>query len=727
MSSKHVDSIAQAHPAATAYVDSDAQLLPRSWSLLTHLGAVAGYTLLAVVATYPLITMLDEGLVGGAGKMSNDRMQNLWNLWWVREALTVRFTNPYRTDMLMYPQGASLYLHTLDLPLGVLSIPVQALVGMFATYNLMIMLTLVLAGYCTFLLARKVSGSATAGFVAGVIALCAPLRLGDIRLALMPMLTDFAVPLCLLAVLRGLETRSWRWDLLAAALWVVAGLCMWYHFLNLAVALAGLAAWRLVAHWRAGRRGELRADAVSWLRIGGLCALCALPFLLPAMLEATSAGYARKPDTLVWSVTLGQLLPSFPSYLREPITDEWTPGYLYALGPLLLVAAALAMVPRRAALWATLALLCLLFSFGPSLPIQLGGATIHIPMPYAPLRELPVIEGLRMPGRFTYIVVLLLSVVAALGVAQVLGRVPRGIRLPLALGASALLAAETIRLPMAFVPTPVSPFYRQLAAEPGDWSVVEFPFSRAGHNFTEMQAQTIHGKRILTGQTSRDIPRLPYESMAMFAQVEAGEALEDIERLASAEQRQLLEALRVRYLVFRPDPFQPGRMERQIATAQQVLGPLERSYSDDELTAFRLPAGETAAPLPLFLGRDDRWPEPERRGDEISRWIRNDGSGLWTFVPEQRRVALELTLYSLPGERPLEIWLDDRHLMTLPIPAGRDFRRYVSAPFTLPAGTHLITLRAPQGGASPASLGLGDDQRALSFTIRSVALRPVER
>lgn len=723
MSSKHVHSFAPMHSAATTYVD---EAHTTSWrvSVLIHAVALVGYALLTVVATYPLITALNDGLVSGAGKMSNDRMQNLWNLWWVRQALTQRFTNPYHTDFLMYPQGASLYLHTLDLPLGVLSIPFQPLVGIVATYNLMIMLTLVLAGYCTFLLARRVSGSTAAGFVAGVIALCAPLRLGDIRLGLMPMLTDFAVPLCVLAVLRALESRSWRWDALTAAFWVIAGLCMWYHFLNVGVALVVLAMWRFVAYWRAGKTSELRADVFSWLRIGALCALFALPFLLPAMLEATHSSYARKPDSLVWSVTLNQLLPPVPEYLNSPTSNEWTPGYLYAFGPLALALLALILVPRKASLWATLAFVCLLFSFGPSLSLSLAGATYHIPMPYAPLRYLPVIEGLRMPGRFTYIVVLFISVMAALAVTSLLSRIPSAARIPLVLLGSVLLAAETIRLPMAIVPTPISPFYQQLATTSDDVSVVEFPFDRSAHNFTEMQAQTIHGKRILTGQTSRDIPRLPYESMAMFAQIEEATEKEDIVRLSASERQQLLDALKVRYLVFRRDPFHADRMDRQIAVAQHIIGPLERVYSDAELQAFKLSSNTSGTTqLPLFLGRDDRWSEPEYHNGIVSRWIDNDGSGLWTFVQQPQQVALQLDLYSLPGDRPLEIWLNDKLVMKLPIAAGQDVRHYVSAPFTLPAGTSLLTLRAPNGGVSPASLGLGDDQRELSFSIQQASLR----
>lgn len=695
--------------------------------LATHIGAFLAYCVVAIIATYPLITQLSAGLVGGHGKMSNDRMQNIWNLWWVKEALTVRFTNPYASDMLMFPKGVSLYLHTLTFPLGVLSIPVQWFFDMLATYNIMIMLTVVLAGYCTFVLARKVTGNTAAAFVAGMIMATSPLRLGDIRLGLMPMLTDFGVPLALWAVLHTLEKRSWRWAIVAAFFWLVAGLSMWYHFLNLAVLLAAFAVWRWVAAWRQGDKAEMLADLRSWLLIGSLTAALALPFLLPAMFEATSTQYARKPDTHVWSVTLGQMFPSFPSYLWEEATPEWTPNYMYALVPFGLMIVSLVVIPRKTALWATLWFVCLLFSFGPSLAIPLGGTTLHIPMPYAPLRDLPVIEGLRMPGRFTYVAILCISLAVATLIAHLAQWSSRSKVAMASFALSGLIALETISLPMAIVPTPISPFYYELAAMPDDFSVVEFPFNKMGHNYTEMEAQTIHGKWILTGQTSRDIPRMPYESMVMFDQIELANDRPDIIPFDAAARDALLEALKVRYLIFWPDPFSEGRMQKQIATAESVMGSMELVYDGPDLKAYRLPERNVQLErFPVFLGRDDRWPAPEYARDLTTRWIDNEGSGVWTYASEEREVALELSLYSLPGARPLEIWLNDQLLMTLPIDEGLEHRRYVTAPFRIPAGTSLISLRAPEGGVSPASLGLGDDERLLSFNIEKIQLRGLD-
>src|SRR5687768_1234026 len=73
-----------------------------------HLLVLAGYTLLSLVLTYPLVTTLGTEVIGGG-----DVWQHIWNLWWVKEALVEGPTNPYFTDLLYYPDGVGLYFHTL--------------------------------------------------------------------------------------------------------------------------------------------------------------------------------------------------------------------------------------------------------------------------------------------------------------------------------------------------------------------------------------------------------------------------------------------------------------------------------------------------------------------------------------------------------------------------------------------------------------------------------------
>ena len=78
-----------------------------------HLTALFGYALLSVAVTWPMALHFSTE---GVGSLYFDRAQNVWNLWWTKAALLDLHTNPFHTDLLLYPQGADLYFHTLNLP-----------------------------------------------------------------------------------------------------------------------------------------------------------------------------------------------------------------------------------------------------------------------------------------------------------------------------------------------------------------------------------------------------------------------------------------------------------------------------------------------------------------------------------------------------------------------------------------------------------------------------------
>jgi hypothetical protein len=111
-----------------------------------------GYLGLAVGLTWPLVLDLGDEFVGNRPL---DIWLFIWNLWWVRHALTVLHTNPFVTPLLYYPDGGELYLHTLAFLPGVLALPAGLLWGPAVVYNLSIVFALALAGWATYWLARR--------------------------------------------------------------------------------------------------------------------------------------------------------------------------------------------------------------------------------------------------------------------------------------------------------------------------------------------------------------------------------------------------------------------------------------------------------------------------------------------------------------------------------------------------------------------------------------------
>lgn len=276
---------------------------------------------------------------------------------------------------------------------------------------------------------------------------------------------------------------------------------------------------------------------------------------------------------------------------------EWWEVSAFGFIPLAVALGGVLLTPRKTRLWAVVAVVCVVLSLGPQLII--GHTSTGIPLPYALFRFVPVLDALRAPLRLNSVTTLMLGLMAAHGLAHLFrprpphtgATAPRFAPWLLALLLVVAIAAETVRLPMALVAGQVSPFYSRIANEPGEWSLLELPIERADHAVLQMYAQTYHHKAILTGRLARSVPQVPYEVAPPIAHSNAGSTRPDIVPFSPAEREQLLQGLRVRYLVLHTaarGAEETAKGEAQVAAARHTLGPLTRVYSDTTLQAYRL-------------------------------------------------------------------------------------------------------------------------------------------
>ncbi len=695
--------------------------------LSQHLLVWGWYLSLALWATYPLITNLHTHLPAIPGEAGHDVWQHVWNFWWVQQALVVQPSNPFQTDMIFYPHGTTLWLHSLNLPLAVPALLLLPLIGQTAAYNLITLLALVLAGYSTFLLAHYLIRAAlpatpppsiTAGaVVAGAVVLCSPQRLWELRQAHLAAVSDFAIPLLLLTLLWALDRRTWGAAWLVAGVVLIGGLSKWYNLFYAALALLPLLAVRL---WAAGRQGSLRDELWQWARLALTSVIVLAPFLIPSLHEARTASF-EVPT--VRGADLLRLVVTDWRWVLRPVPPEWWEPSAFAGLALLLAAVGVALARRAVALWLVIGLWCFVLALGPTL--NFGMREVAFPLPYAALQALPLVELFRVPYRMNAITTMMLAMLAAAGIARLLQRGPRPVAWAGAVGLSLLLLVEAARIPFPQTAAAVSPFYAQLGAEPGAWSIIELPHERMDRQFLEMYAQTYHGKYILTGKTSRDPPRLPHEAIPALARINRGDPRPDIVQLGSATEAQIWQALRPRYLVLH----RSRNRQSQHAAAQAILGDLTRVYSDTGLEAYRIEAMAAwldqqpeRVPLPVFVGLDRDWENLED-GASPSRWLLGAQTAtILAYTPEPARLTLDLTMYALATDQSIEIWLNGAHVQTLNVTAD-ELRRYSTAALALSAGQSRIELRVLGAGTVPARLGQGDDPRPLAVNVRGVAVR----
>ncbi len=268
---------------------------------------------------------------------------------------------------------------------------------------------------------------------------------------------------------------------------------------------------------------------------------------------------------------------------------------------------------------------------------------VTFPLPFTLLHFIPFVNGNRAPNRNSVILMLALAVLAGYGAAWLLSRRaeeprragaaaqisatprlrPRAFRFSSSLFAGLLgiaILAEHLAVPLPTTDATIPAVYRQIAAEPGEFAVMQLPlgwrnsFGVLGSEQTNLQYfQTAHGKAIIGG----NISRAPAFKMAYFARIPLFKALTDLEMYrdvspetdaaARAQAGDLMTLYNVRYLVTTPAipgryPYQDTRQNTE-AYALDVL-PVEKPaiWSGDGYAVYRVKRPAAAWPFRLDLG-----------------------------------------------------------------------------------------------------------------------------
>jgi hypothetical protein len=440
----------------------------------------------------------------------------MWNFWWTRHALASGHSL-YWTDLLVYPHGASLALHSYPLPYCLLSLPVQWLVpgvpGLTLAFNLIVLLSFALTAAVVCILAARVSRSSAGGLVAGIIVALAPFRsLNIARLHLMATEFPAIYVLCWIAfVERPSRAR-------AVALGLSLALCV-YSEPEYAIAAALFSTLWLIYEWRLwytrtamGIRSGLAVAFTS-------CAILISPLLLAqanAIIRHEIHPVRSLEEVSEWSPALvsffvpsrmhpvyGSILTAAGEY-KSPGVDGMRSETTIPLTAWVLVIVALARAKRdRSIFWLIAGTTFLVLTLGPFLRLT-GTWMTRVPLPYAVLYQvLPFLRSSRDPTRMLPMATLMLAVVAAFGVraciAKVRSRSAASIMTALLVGAIAfesLTRSTTHATPEQLVPA----FYQRIARTPGEFTVLDL-----GLDQLALLAQTVHGKPITAGSSS--IPR----------------------------------------------------------------------------------------------------------------------------------------------------------------------------------------------------------------------------
>ena len=604
--------------------------------------ALVAFTLLALALTWPLPYQFGSHVPGNGV----DDPPLTWNLWWVRYALLELGSNPFDCNYLFYPLGINLALYTLTVLNSLLSIPLQAVLGLIPASNLLLLSSFVLSAYGAFLLAsyllsgdpgpagpREPSSTYRAGrldglrtvvpaFAAGLLYGFAASKLNYAALGQWNIASSQWIPFYVLYLFKTGESRRWRYPVLAGLFLLLQAYAELTYATFLVLFTAVWLVWQVILRLREGRAARLGRLAAS-LSLMGILFLAGLSPMLARMLPdlrvagdilVEGGGFAD-----IYSADLlGFLIPSslHPLFgsLVEYFRFDYSVGQHIYVGYSVLVLVAVGIVRgwRRGAVrfWTLSTLFFWLLSMGPTL--RINGQDTGLPLPFALIAQLPFFEGNRYPSRYSVMLLLSLAMLVAFGLSSLLSRRvdpegplgqsrwrPRPAQLA-AILLVLLLLFEHLAIPLPMSDMRVPDVYHSLEQEmPGDLTLLDLPVAwRNGFRVTGTQDpiimfqqyyQSVHEKRLLAGNTSRN-PPLKFQYFTEAPIINTLIALETGHEVdpSVVEQDRALAAQVLRFFDIQAVVVHPAQAGPGMVPYVESVMPVRRFSGDGQIVAYQV-------------------------------------------------------------------------------------------------------------------------------------------
>ena len=673
------------------------------------LTALLIYLLAALVVFYPVPFRLRSVI---AGFPARDGWQYTWWLWFAKQLL-LQGRGLSDLYLMNHPVGLQHPFQWTLIYLSLVALPLESLFSPAATFNLMVLAAYVLSGLSAYHLCRELTGQHWAAIVGGAIFAFAPNRLGHAMAGWLPQMTVYLYPWYALLLIRTLRRPTLR---RALGLGVLAGVAATVYVMHIAYIMVPLTVVIVGAEWLA-RRGVFFQDRRGrYLALALAISLTiALPFLAPLITGRFRSGLDYLSTSGVVghsSDLLAYLTPSpyhpilrplglVPAFAQRVFVDREAMRAALAYPGLVAVLLALWGTLKgkpRPWRWLALALGAALFALGPLLVVggkplsyTTDGYRTHVLLPYALLRQLPLLDWARTPGRLNVVGMLGLGVLAAYGVADSFSRL-RSQRWSKALGVglTALILFEFLPIwPFPVGDATIPPVIQAIAERPGDGAILHLPMERRRVNHRALYFQTALERPIVGGEVLRMLPETPPWWQTIEGLV-VHTAPDIVPRPADTVQRRAwLRHFGVDWVVLHK--LEPGDEIRYRPPIEQLLG--VTMAEGETLAAFPVPKEVSSPKEPYLYTLGSGWHSPQQDGNVWRRWLHDDGE-LYIYSTREEAGVLRLHVDSHLEFPLLEVYRDDHLLDTFVVD---ERATYTTRPFTLTQGMNVFRFHAPGG------------------------------
>lgn len=658
---------------------------------------------------------------------SDDAWVHLWNQWWTPFSLFERHLHPYYTSMLFYPDGANLFFHALNPLTAYLAIPLKALFGLPASFVMVQFLQVTVAAYGAYLLGLYTTGYFAGSIVSGIIYGFCPLQaellnLGQLELTSIQWLPFFI--LYFIKAMRG-DPRP-KLNRVVCALFLIAlSLTTWYYTFY-ALIFSGLyLLWEAFISRREWKN-KWRVLAIRYFSVILLWLIPISPLLFFTVRDA--AGGSTQAGQSIFNVIYNSA--DLAGFFRPGISALWSLLGSHAgddirgqfLGFTVLVLAGLGLLVKwkETRFWLFIAVVFFLLALGPVLHPTFdpnwsdasGEAEKGLPFLGKLLYAIPLGNILRVPLRFTLLVMLALGICAAYALGWLNNRYKQkgfdGWKLAVfPVFAGLLIFLEFLPIPRVLVSTDISPFYQQISEE-GKWNefaIVELPDAVRAR---AMYFQTVGQHPITTGYISRKPSNYRF-----FESIGVNRELIDLENMPQLDifkwnrfenVPSVLSANGIRYVILHPNYYSAEGWNTALQRMQQIFGSGNPYYKDSELMAYRVePLGNNIPDYSkIFPKLGDGWSGRILNKNSVSRTIGNQALLTLTSPYYQSfKATLGVQVKSLDKPHILTITLNNKPVFSQTIELiGASF----DLPMELSFGQNQLNFKVDDGSENATSL-----------------------
>ncbi|MFQ5406004.1 MAG: hypothetical protein ACE5DI_02485 [Candidatus Micrarchaeia archaeon] len=647
------------------------------------------YLLLTLVLTYPLALSLDSKFPGWG-----DAYSNLAGTWWYKHAIFDLGKNPFQSDYLSYP-------HTLDfgsinnglLPI-ITTIPFQFFFGHVAAYNLVFILSFVVAGLGAYLLVEHLTKNKEAAIIGGAVFAFSPYHLGHglghFFLANLQWMPFFA-----LFLLKTFEEKKFNWKnpAIAGVFFAANALSDWTYMVYMGLFAAAYALFALIS-----RQHKLNKDFFKKTAAITLISFLLISPFLYLVVSGTISGATKgasiqkqieqsadllgffiptELNSVLIETTRKKIVENFPLYYVKTSSD-WASFSSYIGYSVLILAVIGALSTRKTLFWVITGVFSFLMALGPILSVNTIPVLINqkvVILPYKVFSELPFASLLSAPVRFDVLLTLALAVLVGFGVSALCKHLKKTIKRKRAISIVLsflmfLIFIEYFSAPYPLSSAQVPQFYHQISKSGGNEVLLEFPAlteELPEYNYY----QSVHKKKLLWGYLQHHVNNFKLRAfieespvLSRFTKTEKAAVLQIASKNEVETAKSILSYYNVTYVVFHKKFvhnkkyywyfYQPlGKISnKSYHETLEYVKELEGKavFEDKDIIAFKMPKSDKPFITPFF-GDNWQYAIQTKKHKRLKPLEHNATLEVLSTFEKARQATLNLTLLPVCSEK----------------------------------------------------------------------------